>query len=130
MLLVLGPYLSCDESCEEYQGVVVENVFYTLINICAEVDVAKRNAVIERAKIIDFFDACINNLPYRLVTQLPWALMNLFAAGMTHVLDSETVVPTCFKLMANLLEYLLDEKQSTSIAIMAIEWSTAIKNSL
>lgn len=123
LLPLLGRYLTDSKQSH----VVVENVFYTLANICAERDVARRNAVIERASIIEFFDNCTNRLPPRLVTQLPWALNNLFAAGMTHVLDSESVVSTCFKLMVTLLEHLLDE---TNLTIISIEWSTAIKNSL
>ena len=106
---------------------ITEKIFFTLSNICAERDFLERNAVVEQSGIIEFLDKCINNLPVHLAQHLPWLLMNLFINGMSSVMDSEAVVPSCFKVLATALTHLLtlDNMEPESKT-----WQSAIKYSL
>ena len=58
---------------------------------------------------------------------LPWVLYNLFTSGMTHVLDSENVIPTCIKLLSVLLNHFLNE---ANVDPNNQDWLSAITNSL
>ena len=86
---------------------VSEMIVYTLANICAESNHSLKQQVIERACLVDYFDRMTNNLDQRMAVILPWALQNLFVAGMAFFLDSEEVVPSCIKLSATCLNHIL-----------------------
>jgi hypothetical protein len=40
--------------------------------------------VIERTRLIDFFDSLINAIPKQYLTTIPWLLSNLFKGGLTY----------------------------------------------
>ena len=85
-----------------------EKIVFTLANICAEPNYILKNHVVKRSGIIDYFDIMTNNMPESAAEYLPWALMNIFMGGMSYVFAREAIIPSCVKLSATCLNYLLN----------------------
>ena len=121
----LLPTLSAYLASATEVSAVTENIFYTLVNICADQDANRKNFVIEHSSLVDFLDLCAENLPLGLVHHFPWALKSLMSSGMTHCLDKKAVIPTCLKLLARVLCHLLSQ---SAMQPACEEWTAAIKH--
>lgn len=103
LLEVFGTLLTSDQLIK-----IKLNVLWVLSNLIAEPDFNIRNQVIDRSKLIEYFDSILQQIPKELITTVPWVLLNIFKGGLTFATKHEFVVSFSTLTRISLVDDLLE----------------------
>lgn len=84
LIELLGDYLNDDKQSAK----VKENIVLAFSNICAEVNENLKEAIIQRGRILNYFEeaACISD---EIIQTVPWLLYNIYCQHVTLLLNTD-----------------------------------------